>query len=253
MTATRIELDGFVLHEHVGRGGMADVWRGQHRLTGMTAAIKVIDQARASQPEYQEGFRHEVRALAGLVHPNIVGVLDSGVVDAAAAAASDGALVAGSPWLAMQYAEDGPMRRLPTPMDWPLLREVLLQILDALAHAHARGVIHRDLKPENVLLRVEGGHLRLLLTDFGIAHVIQDDPHATGGHGLSSVGTPQYMAPEQIRGHWRRYGPWTDLYALGCVAFELASGQPPFSGRTPLAIAQQHLTADRPPLRPAWP
>ena len=245
-------LDEFVLDRKIGQGGMADVWLGHHRRLGLPAAIKVITRGRAHDPRYHEGFRREVRAVAGLDHPGIVAVLDAGTVSPEAAAGSAGALTEGSPWLAMALAEHGDLRRLPHPMSWPLLREVLLQILDALAHAHARGVVHRDLKPENVLLRVENDRLRLMLTDFGIAHVIADALTASERAG-DSVGTPQYMAPEQIRGQWRDYGPWTDLYALGCVAFELATGDPPYPGRTPLAIAQAHLTAELPTISPVHP
>ncbi|MCB9554065.1 MAG: protein kinase [bacterium] len=240
-------LDEFTLEHKIGQGGMADVWLGHHRRLGLPAAIKVITRGRAHDERYREGFRREVRAVAGLDHPGIVAVLDQGTVTAAAAESASGALAVGSPWLAMALAEHGDLRRLPHPMSWPLLRDVLLQILDALAHAHARGVIHRDLKPENVLLRVENDRLRLMLTDFGIAHVVADALTASERAG-DSVGTPQYMAPEQIRGQWRDYGPWTDLYALGCVAFELATGRPPYTGRTPLAIAQAHLTGELPAL-----
>ncbi len=242
-----VELGGFALDRRIGRGGMADVWLGHHRTGDLPAAIKVITRRQADEETYLEGLRREVRAVAGLDHPNIVPVFDAGTVDAAAERASGGELVAGSPWLAMLYAEHGELRRLPHPMPWPLLRDVLLQILDGLAHAHARGVIHRDLKPENVLLHVESDRLRLMLTDFGIAHVIDGAP-IDGTASTNSAGTPHYMAPEQFKGHWRDYGPWTDLYALGCMAFELATGQPPFTDRSVFGIAQKHLTAPLPPV-----
>ncbi len=239
-------LGGFTLGRLLGRGGMADVWHGRHRLSGEPAAIKVITPKWAHEQRFRDGFRREVRAVAGLDHPGIVSVFDAGTVPDAAAGAG---LTPGSPWLAMMLAEHGELRRLPTPLEWPTLRDALLQILDALAHAHARDVVHRDLKPENVLLRIEDGRLRLMLTDFGIAHVIEPDGPADGTT-VSVAGTPQYMAPEQLRGDWRAFGPWTDLYALGCMAFELASGAAPHAGKTPLQIATRRLTGPIPRVQP---
>ncbi len=238
-----IELAGFTIDGLLGRGGMADVWRGRHRGSGQPAAIKVIARDRADDRGFVEGLRREVRAVAGLDHPGIVPVLDAGTVPREL---SDAGLTPGSPWLAMVLAEHGDLSRLGAPLPWPLLRDVLLQILDGLAHAHARDVIHRDLKPGNVLLQLDDGRLRVMLTDFGIAHVF--DPQATpeAGH---SLGTPAYMAPEQLRGQWRDFGPWTDLYALGCMAFELAGGAAPYTGTAPLAIATRHLTGEIPRLR----
>ncbi|MCA9539061.1 MAG: protein kinase [Myxococcales bacterium] len=242
-----IPLGPFDLEKRIGRGGMADVWLGYHRVQGTRAAIKVMARKMAGERRFRAGFAQEVTAVAGLDHPGVVAVFDRGEVGRRAAAASRGELAPGSPWLAMEYAPDGTLGRLARPMRWRHLQQALLQILDALAHAHARGVIHRDLKPENVLLRFERDGMRLLLTDFGIAHIIEPSPDASTP-GVSSAGTPQYMAPEQLRAEWRNYGPWTDLYALGCLAFELAMGLPPYDGATPIDIADLHLSAPIPRL-----
>ncbi len=239
-------LGGFALERLIGRGGMAEVWLGRHPRVERPAAIKVITRGRAHDPRFRAGFRREVRAVAGLDHPGIVPVLDAGVVPPGAEA-----LVPGSPWLAMELAERGELRRLPIPMAWPVLRDVLLQLLDALAHAHARDVVHRDLKPENVLLRMSGDRLRLMLTDFGIAHLIAPEGLKTADAGGASAGTPRYMAPEQLRGEWRDFGPATDLYALGCMAFELAGGAPPYVGTSPFMVASQHLSGPIPRVEPA--
>lgn len=236
---------------------MADVWLGHHPRLNHPAAIKIIARRFARSANFREGFAREVRAVAGLDHAGVVAVLDAGVVDggieANAEAIAGGALVAGAPWLAMEFAEHGELRRLPRPLSWAILRDVLLQLLDALAHAHARGVIHRDIKPDNVLLRVEHDRLRFMLTDFGIAHVRPDRAEAVEEGRGTSAGTPHYMAPEQLKGQWRDFGPWTDLYALGCVAFELADGKPPYRGRSAMAIAARHIDGEIPVVEPARP
>lgn len=245
--ASRISLGDFILERPIGRGGMAEVWLGRHRTLDRPAALKVMRPALVNDPGFTEGFAREVRAVAGLDHPGIVGVFDAGVVGEAAAGASGGALAAGSPWLAMEFAAGGDMSSWVTPVSWARVYATLLEVLDALAHAHARGVIHRDLKPANILVRGAGAERALMLTDFGIAHVVEPslDSDAVGA---TSSGTPQYMAPEQIRGHWRDYGPWTDLYALGCLAFELASGKPPYGGSSPVSIAIKQVSAPVPAL-----
>ena len=118
----------------------------------------------------------------------------------------------------------------------------MLELLDALAHAHARGIVHRDLKPGNVLIDPSGERTRYLLTDFGLAHAT--DPTITTGTQdvlSSTAGTPHYMPPEQLEGHWRDYDAWTDLYALGCMCWELACGAPPFDGDNFIALASKHL------------
>src|SRR5262245_24170105 len=137
--------------------------------------------------------------------------------------------VAGSPFLAMELANVGSLREHATPVDYPSVRHLLLQLLDALAHAHARGVLHRDVKPGNVLIFEDDlGRRAVKLADFGLAHALGRCP--VDGELSATAGTPTYMAPEQHQGAWREFGPWTDLYALGCTAFRLVQGRPPFEG-----------------------
>jgi serine/threonine protein kinase/tetratricopeptide (TPR) repeat protein len=237
-----IPLGPFELLSPLGRGGMAIVWEGVHRGQGVPVAVKVITSSRARQQRFRRAFGSEVQAVASLEHPGIVMVLDHGEVTKEAQDASEGKLMAGSPYLAMELASWGSLDKVHTPLRWDDLVRTLLGLLDALAHAHARGVIHRDLKPGNVLMSaptdVRPG---LKLTDFGIAHALDHEVR----EGDESSGTPHFMAPEQFMGAWRDYGPWTDLYAVGCLSCVLASGKLPFSGDSAVQLAYAHL--NRPP------
>ncbi|MBN1947723.1 MAG: tetratricopeptide repeat protein [Bradymonadales bacterium] len=247
MAPNPIILGAFELHTVIGQGGMGQVWRGLHTSQRIPVAVKVVTRDYAREEKYLAGFRSEVRALAQLDHPGIVMVFDYGEIPAATAEASQGQLVEGSPFLVMEYAGSGSLSRVRGPLDWDELKGVLLFLLEVLAHAHARGVVHRDLKPANILFAgpddVRPGPK---LTDFGIAFA-RDAP-TQGYLAKGSLGSPAYMAPEQWFGDWRDYGPWTDLYAVGCIAYQLATGAPPFLGDTTLAIANAHMSRPPPPL-----
>ena len=244
-----IQLGQFSLDEIIASGGMSQIWRGRHIRQGIHVAIKVVDRA-ADAPHADtiaQLFRNEARAMAGLTHPNIVTVYEHGVVPALAAARSDGALHEGSSYLVMELADQGAIQERQAPT-WPRLRRILLALLDALSHAHARGVIHRDIKPPNVLV-FDDDHIKL--SDFGLAHHLNRDHHSDT---KLVMGTPSYMAPEQLDARWHEHGPPTDLYAVGCLAFSLACGDPPF-GRTGelAAIAAAHKHSPVPPLFPRSP
>ncbi|MGM0557803.1 MAG: serine/threonine-protein kinase PknK [Myxococcota bacterium] len=249
-----ITCGAFSLAQIIGEGGMAQVWRGIHRDSGVSVAIKVITGSRASNAEYQRRFRQEVQAVAGLNHPGIVTVFDYGNISEAASIASDGQLVEGSPFLAMEYASSGSLREA-SPASWGELQRLLLQLLDALAFAHARGIIHRDIKPDNILCfeQSESGYGRKL-TDFGIASALGVESVTKSGRfdGVSA-GTPHYISPEQLMGHWRDLGPWTDLYSLGCMAWELVCREKPFRKENPIALGTQHLREPLPELEPTFP
>jgi len=237
-----LALGPFDLTRPIGHGGMAEVWQAVHRASGQVVAVKLVTGPQARRPRYASLFRTEVRAMASLRHPGIVLVLDHGEVPEETAAAAEGRLAAGTPYLVMELASGGSLKELAgpgaSPLSWPALRGLLLALLDALAHAHARGVVHRDLKPGNVLIcRATDARPGPKLADFGLAHL--DDRTRDGGMGAS--GTPAYMAPEQLADDWRAFGPWTDLYSLGCLAFQLSAGVAPFQAEELPGLLFAHL------------
>jgi len=253
MTAS-LRIGNIELHHRLGRGGMGEVFYGVAQATGeaVAVAVKVLTNRLARDPRYRQSFYREVRAAARLYHPGIITLLDYGAITAETAGLSRGALVAGSPFIVMEYGNDGSLESHAAAPSFRHARDILLSLLDALAHAHARDVIHRDLKPGNVLFsKVRGAHV-VKLTDFGIARALDD----TGPSAVEDpVGTPHYVAPEQIVGQVRHQGPWTDLYALGCLATQLVCGRPPFleAARSINDLIHAHLHAAPPPLNPLFP
>ncbi len=233
-----VRLNTFVLDRLLGEGATGQVWAGRDAQHGVAVAIKVL--SRRPVEDGMHRFQEEVRAVASLDHPHIVWVLDHGVVPPGI----DG-MPEGAPYLVTELASGGSLAEQATHQwQWTELYPVLRALLDALAHAHARGVIHRDLKPENVLV-CTGVDDRpgVKIADFGIAWAMEGDDRSR-----VSAGTRQYMAPEQLTGQWRRFGPWTDLYALGCVIHRLVRGAPPFAHHEGMALAQAHAFEAPPPL-----
>jgi len=237
-----IRLGPFDLDAPIGRGGMAEVWRATHRATLAPVAIKVLHAETARR--HSARFRAEVRAMARLDHPSLTYVVDAGEVPDAVAQATDGRFAAGSGWVALELASGGPLGPRCGKLAWPDARAVLDALLDGLGHAHARGIIHRDIKPANVLLALPSD-LRpgWKLTDFGLARAAGDHGQTTS-HGVA--GTPQWMAPEQIDREIGPHGPWTDLYAVGCVAWALLTGKSPYAGLKGVEAAMAHLTRPLP-------
>jgi len=244
-----LSLGPFRLERRIGVGGMAAVWGGEHLASGVAVAIKVIHPEGSRAALWADQLRNEVRALARLDHPAIVPVLDQGEIPDEVAEASGGLLAARTPYFVMVRTNAGTLDDAPAPASYDELVALLARLLDALAHAHARGVIHRDVKPSNVLLnRGADGWTSALLSDFGIAHALRARDPGAPVH----AGTPAYMAPEQIAGRMRDEGPATDLYALGCMIYGLTTGAPPFSGTTAQICRAQMLDVP-PPLALAWP
>ncbi len=245
----QLQLGPFCLRHPIGKGGMGMVWRAVHETQNHPVAIKVMTSKRAREERFWRAFREEVRAVARLHHDNIIRVFDSGAISEDAERLTDGHMLAKSPYVVMELADSTLASIKQEQLNWPQVHFILLRILDALAHSHARGLIHRDLKPDNVLLLPDEAGAELKLSDFGIAHAM----NTTGDLDVEDQrisGTPRYMAPEQITGETRDQGPWTDLYALGCLAYWLTSGAPPFSADTIDDVLRSHLFEPRPPLVP---
>ena len=188
---------------------MGRVYAARHGEMGIDVAIKVLTVREGSK--LSGALREEVRAMARLDHPHIGRVFEHGV-------AEGGTFAAGTPWYAMELLRSDLMKALRGARDWSRLAPYVLQLLDALGHAHARGVIHRDLKAGNVLVgRSDDQRPGLKLVDFGIAALDADSPAA--------VGTPSAMTPEQWRSDLTTLGPWTDLYSLGAMVWRLVTGE----------------------------
>jgi serine/threonine protein kinase/tetratricopeptide (TPR) repeat protein len=246
---TDLPLGPFDLIEPIASGGMGTVWRAIHRRQGVAVAVKVIRPEKAPSARVIDRFRDEVRAVASMNHRNIVTVLDYGTVAAETAANSDGAITAGTPWLAMELCSGGTLKNS-RPEGWSELADLLDSVLSALAFSHAKGILHRDLKPENILV-AGPDDLRpgVKLADYGLAFIANESEE----DGKTAAGTLRYMAPEQMRGAWRDFGPWTDLYAFGGLAWWLTSGQTPFQNVTTVTnLIRAHVYQAPPTLEPAF-
>jgi serine/threonine-protein kinase len=217
----------------IGEGAMAVVYVARDVRHDRSVALKVLRLERLS-PEGAERFNREIRVAAGLVHPHILPLLDSGNVG-------------GRLWYATPFVEGETLRaHLDREKQLPVEEAIRLssEIAAGLGHAHARGIIHRDVKPENILL-ADG---RALVADFGIARALENSTvEGLTGTGVT-VGTPTYMSPEQAAGD-QSLDARSDLYALACVLFEMLAGEAPFAGSTPQALLARRLTQQPPSLR----
>jgi beta-lactam-binding protein with PASTA domain len=224
-----VTLDGrYHVLERIAAGGMGEVFRAHDAVLAREVAVKVLHRSLSSDPGFVERFRREARAAATLNHPNIVAVYDWGAVD-------------GIYYMVMEYVRGRSVRELLNAsgrLAAAQAADIIRQTLAALEHAHAKGIVHRDLKPENILITTDGV---VKLTDLGLARAFADAKNTRAG---AVTGTVQYLAPEQIRGE--PADPRSDLYSLGIVAYELLTGELPYTGETPMAIAYKHLS-DRVP------
>ncbi len=256
-TPPKARLGPYEILDELGEGGMGMVWRAQHVRSGREVALKAITASRANAPSYRRAFRREVEAVARVDHPLVTTIYDFGESTSGEADASGGAFRAGIPWLAMEYCDAGSMSDTDNrPRNATTLREILSEVLEALGYAHSRGIIHRDLKPENILVtRDHEGERHIRLADFGISQAVSEALLAEDTSQISAAraGTPSYMAPEQIVAEWRNWGSWTDLYALGVIAYEFASGRLPFVADNWIAVGQLHLQAPPPAFDPIFP
>lgn len=233
------QIPGYQLLGKLGKGAMATVYKAKQLSLDRTVAVKVLPKKMSENPEFVERFYKEGKAAARLSHNNIVQAIDVNC-------SPDG-----HHYFVMEYVEG---RTLYDVMQPPPVGEgrnfseaealeITIQIADALAHAHQRGLIHRDVKPKNILLTPAGV---AKLTDLGLARAT-DDKDAAESEAGKAYGTPYYISPEQIRGDvdidFR-----ADIYSLGATMYHLVTGRPPFDGDTPSAVMHKHLKT---PLVPA--
>jgi serine/threonine protein kinase len=212
--------DKYFLEELLGSGAMGDVYRARNALIGRTVAIKVLKQHHAQDREIVRGFIREARAANIVRHPNVVDVLDIGQDDG------------GIPFIVQECLEGEDLaRHLATHggrMSLPLVFELLIPVVDAVAAAHAKGVVHRDLKPENVYLAEVNGVIVPKLLDFGISKFDSGPQDIRLTNASFAIGTPAYMSPEQIRG--LGVDARADVWALGVILYEVLAGRLPFPG-----------------------
>ncbi len=244
-----IHLQSYDLTEVLASGTAGRVWAGVHRETGISVAVKVLHQRVFRRRGAVDDFFNEARVAASLNHPNIVRVIDYGRISDGDALMSPGTFAPGCPFLVAERAGQT-LAKCKSSMDWPSLRILIQTVLDALAYAHARQIVHRDIKPGNILvdLDLDGKIEAVKLTDFGIAHL--QERAIEGREEL--VGTPDYMAPEQIRLERRWFGPWTDLYALGCTVYEMLCGHKPFEHPDPHGVMAAHVMRPFPKVEPRF-
>jgi eukaryotic-like serine/threonine-protein kinase len=243
----------FVVERQIGQGGMGEVYRARHLALDRVVVLKVLKRSLLEDPTLVGRFEREAKAASRLNHPNVIQVLDFG------RAGPDGTL-----YIVMEHV-DGKDLRLVLRDEWPLAEErlchIMAQVCAALSEAHAHNVIHRDLKPENIMVQERRGEPdSVKVLDFGIAKIL--DHEGTGPSLLSVVdprqrvaaltrhdvvcGTPQYMAPEQATG--AHLDARSDLYAVGVILYQMATGHLPFDAPTSMEILTKHV--NEPPAPP---
>lgn len=225
--------DRYDVGQVIGRGGMAEVYEGTDRRLNRRVAIKVLRPDLARDPMFQERFRREAQSAAGLNHPNIVAIYDTGED-----LIGEGANQVSIPYIVMEYVDGVTLRHMlnngPRILPERAL-EVIAGVLAALDYAHRHGIVHRDIKPANIMINAHGD---AKVMDFGIARAMSDA--ATSVTATSAVmGTAQYLSPEQARGE--SVDARSDIYSTGCVLYELLTSSPPFNGDSPVSIAYQHV------------
>ena len=225
----------------IGRGGMADVRLGTDARLGRKVAIKLLKPALANDPAFRSRFRREAQDAAKMAHPTIVRIFDAGEETVLDPSGNEAQI----PFIVMEYVDGRLLRDIiaegPLPEHEAL--RITGQILTALEYSHRAGVVHRDIKPGNIMIATNG---QVKVMDFGIARAVAESS-ATIAETSTIVGTAQYFSPEQARGE--SVDARTDLYSSGVVLFEMLTGQAPFHGENPVAVAYQHV--NQIPARPS--
>ena len=210
----------------IGSGGMGTVYRATHRVLRRAVAIKLLHRGMLQVEGSLARFEREARAASKVEHKRLARIWDFGQTEA------------GIPYLVMELAEGAPLSQLLTMhglLPVPRVVRILDQVAEGLAAAHAVGVVHRDLKPDNVILNREQGQDQIKLLDFGLAKIISATVSGFASAPGVFAGSPTYVSPEQVAD--MEIDERTDLYSLGVLAFEMLSGEPPFTGRLMEVIA----------------
>ncbi|MDZ4696011.1 MAG: serine/threonine-protein kinase [Deltaproteobacteria bacterium] len=237
------QIGAYAIVKQIGAGGMGEVFLARHRVLGRKAAIKVLLPDVSRVPEVVGRFMAEARAAAAVEHPAIVEVLDCDVTPD------------GRAFLVMEFLRGESLRETldrdsSVTQDARFLAAVLGAAADGLGAAHAEGIVHRDLKPDNIFLslrKFDSPTLQIKILDFGIAKLIQPDLAGAKTQTGALLGTPHYMSPEQCRGA-REIDHRSDIYSLGCVAFEMFAGRRPFIPESIGMLLISHATEPAPPI-----
>lgn len=242
--------DRYLIEQRAGQGGTAIVYRCLDERTGQAVALKLLRSGNPLAPASQARFHREARLAASLSHQNIIRVLDYGqTLPPQTEDWSSWIFDAEQPvdFLSMEFVQGPTLKQLlrrvgPCPLSWVI--SVGTQLASALSSAHHSGIVHRDMKPQNVMMLDLTTHVVPKLGDFGIARDINGNSLSTLTLTGQVLGTPDYLAPEQVMGE--PGGRQSDVYALGIVLFEMISGHLPFEAETPLAAASRRMFVDPP-------
>jgi serine/threonine-protein kinase len=211
----------------IGTGGMADVYFGEDLRLNRQVAIKVLRRDLSDDPTFLTRFKKEAMAAAALSHPNIVSIFDAGEDQ-------------GNSYLIMELVNGITLSKYLENQKVSVTESLLLisQILEAVSYSHQNGIIHRDIKPGNIMITDDG---QIKVMDFGIARLTNQEGQ-TLTSTLNILGTAQYISPEQATGNVS--DERSDIYAIGCILYELITGRPPFTGETPVSVAFQHVSSE---------
>lgn len=230
----------FELIDFIGSGGMSEVYKARHLITGKFVAVKILHEKRSQDEITVRRLKQEAQTAGALTHNNIVGIHDFGIDDS------------GTPFLVMDFIDGVSLADViknEGPLQLDRFLKIMQQVASALAHAQERNIVHRDLKPSNIMLTNIAGKEQVKIVDFGIAKLLNQDVDTM--HRLTQTGetfgSPLYMSPEQCTG--TPVDCRADIYALGCVMFESLSGQAPFTGDTVFDTINRHINEAPPPLK----
>jgi eukaryotic-like serine/threonine-protein kinase len=229
------------LEAEIGRGGMSSVYRAFDIVLERTVAIKLMHREIAADSDQLERFRREARSVAQLNHPHVVTVIDAGEEPSKDGGPGGTDAELGVPYIVLEYVDGETLKaviRREGPLDIPQAIAYAIEIARALGAAHERQIVHRDVKPHNVLIGHEGG---AKITDFGIARMLTEEGLTMAGRVL---GTTDYVSPEQALG--QPVTGQSDLYSLGVVLYEMLTGDVPFHGDSPVAVAMKHVREELP-------